>query len=151
MKRPLTRRERIGYEGENLAIKILERESFCNIRKLGGPCDFLAEKEGNLYLIDVKASTVNKRKLPVHDHSLVDLINLCKAMKAKPLILVLKPSRYNFVDPFRLLQETSSRDVCLYKCYLRKGLYKDIEEMLELRKDRVKYLLNYLTFKLENS
>jgi Holliday junction resolvase len=79
MKRRLTRRENIGYQGEKKAVEILRKEGYIveswlhSELKVGQePYDIAARKGLARYLIDVKSSTSDKRKLPIHDHSLVD-------------------------------------------------------------------------------
>lgn len=126
--------------GEKLAVKILEKEGFSNIKWLhsmclsgGGPFDIIAEKGGEKYYIDVKASISNKRRLPVHDHSLVDLINAAEKDQAIPLFIIVKPSVYRFVDPYKLLLGEKNKDVYVYYCYLKKR-DRDLKKLLRLRK-----------------
>lgn len=83
MNRRITHREKIGYESEKLAVKILEDEKFSNVewpQRAYGSFDIVTEKNHAKYYIDVKSSTSNIHRLPVHDHSLVDLINVAEKM-----------------------------------------------------------------------
>jgi len=140
MKRRLTARENIGYLGEKRAIDILKKEGY-NIElwlheesNVGSePYDVVARKNSRIYLIDVKSSTSNKRRLPVHDHSLVDLINTAKKENKTPLILVVKPSSYSFIDPYDLISGIKLEGVYLYYCTLRNRKKKDIKDLLKSR------------------
>jgi Holliday junction resolvase len=139
--RKMTYRERIGYAGEERALEILEREGFSNIKWLtsvhlsgAGPIDIIAEKENQRHYIDVKSSTSNKRRLPVHDHSLVDLINAAEKDHATPLILIVKPARHHFVDPYGLLLGKKDTDTYVYYCYLKNKSDRDLRKLLHLRR-----------------
>jgi Holliday junction resolvase len=140
MKRRLTRRENIGYQGEKKAVEILRKEGYIveswlhSELKVGQePYDIAARKGLARYLIDVKSSTSDKRKLPIHDHSLVDLINAAKKRRKTPMILVVKPTSYSFINPYDLLSAARPKDVYLYYCKLRNQKRKDIKGLLESR------------------
>lgn len=143
MHRKMTDKEKIGYIGEKLAVKILKKEEFSNIKWLhsvslsgGGPFDIIAEKGDKRYYIDVKSSTSNERRLPVHDHSLIDLVNAAEKDRAIPLFIVIKPSGHHFIDPYKLLSGERDKDAYVYYCYLKNKSDKDLKKLLRLRKRR---------------
>lgn len=139
----MTVKEEIGYIGEKMAVKILEKEGFSDVKWLhsvcisdGGPLDIIAEKGDKRYYIDVKSSTSNKRRLPVHDHSLIDLINAAEKDHAVPLFIIVKPSGHRFVDPHKLLSGERDKDAYVYNCYLKNKSDRDLKKLLRLRKRR---------------
>jgi Holliday junction resolvase len=142
---PLTFREAVGYEGEKKAIEILNNEGFSNIIWLNWLCyDIIAERDGELYLIDVKSSVSDKRKLPVHLNSLLRLIKTSEETKAKPLIVVIKPAKHRLVNPFVLLSGKKDQDVYINLYYTNKyGKDEAKSLILELKSlsNKIKVLL----------
>ena len=140
MGRRLTTRENIGYQGEKKAVEILKKEGYVieswlqkELRIGQEPYDIVARKGARGYLIDVKSSTSDRRKLPIHDHSLVDLINAAKKESKSPMVLVVRPSSYTFINPYDLLSGVKLKDVYLYYCELRNQQRRDMKDLLESR------------------
>lgn len=93
----------IGLVGEFLANDILKIEGFTRIKNMhimlgyDHLCDIEAEKDGKTHYIEVKTRTTRPYKFTVYH--LNTLIEVAKRNKSIPLILLICPDGYEFINP----------------------------------------------------